>query len=69
MAAVTSDELEVEARAILREQIARSPWFCGSGDEERLERIEQEVDLWWHLMIREAATRLIDRAALSSHER
>ena len=65
MAAITNHDLEVEARAILRERIAQTPWFSGPEDERRQERIELEVELWWHLMVREAAERLVDRASSS----
>jgi hypothetical protein len=53
---------EAEARALLRGQIDRSPWFReGLSDDERQERIGLEVDAWWHLKVKEAARRLIDR--------
>ena len=32
-------------------------------EEERRERIQLEVDAWWHLKVEEAAHRLIARAA------
>jgi hypothetical protein len=61
---ISNDEVEAQARAILREQIDRSPWFReGLTDAERQERIQREVDAWWHLKVEEAAHRLIGRAA------
>ena len=64
MPTVSNDEVEAEARAILRDQIDRSPWFReGLTDVERQERIQREVEAWWHLKVEEAAHRLIDRAA------
>ena len=63
MATISNDEVEAEARSLLREQIGRSPWFReGLSDDERRERIRLEVDVWWHLKVEEAARRLIDRA-------
>lgn len=46
MATITNQYLEAEARAILRERIAQTPWFAGPEDERRQERIELKVDLW-----------------------
>jgi hypothetical protein len=61
---ISNDEVEAEARAILRHQIDHSPWFReGLTDAERQERIQREVDAWWHLKVEEAAHRLIDHAA------
>jgi hypothetical protein len=61
---ISADEVEAEARALLRDQIDRSPWFReGLSERERQERIQLEVDAWWHLKVEEAACRLIDRAA------
>ena len=63
MPTISNDEVEAEARALLREQIDRSPWYRGSlTDEERQSRIQLEVDAWWHLKVEEAARRLVDRA-------
>ena len=62
MPTIRNDEVEAEARAILRDQINRSPWFReGLSDDERQERIGLEVGAWWHLTVEEAACRLIDR--------
>ncbi len=64
MPTIRNDEVEAEARALLREQIDRSPWFReGLTDTERQKRISLEVDAWWHLKVEEAAQRLVDRAA------
>ena len=63
MPTISNDEVEVDARALLREQLMRSPWFReGLSDDERQKRIGLEVDAWWHLKVGEAARRLIDRA-------
>ena len=64
MLTIRNDEVEAEARALLREQIDRSPWFReGLSDAERQKRISLEVDAWWHLKVEEAAHRLIGRTA------
>ena len=57
----SSDAVEAEARRLLRDQIERSAWFPAMRKEERRAKIEQEVDAWWHLKVKEAATRLLDR--------
>ncbi len=63
MLTISTDEVEAEAWAILRDQITRSPWFReGLSEHERQERIRIDVDAWWHLKVEEAARRLIDRA-------
>ncbi len=63
MPTISNDEVEAEARALLREQIERSPWFREElSENERQERISLEVDAWWHLKVEKAAQRLIDRA-------
>ena len=55
------DAVEAEARRLLREQIERSSWFPGMQKEQRLAMIDQEVDAWWQLKLREAAKQLLDR--------
>ena len=53
----------VEARALLQDQIERSPWFReGMTEAQRQSRTQLEVDAWWHLKVEEAARRLIGRA-------
>jgi len=53
---MSADPIEVEARRLLRETITRLPWFRhGLSDRARAERIEREVDVWWHLKADEAA--------------
>ena len=63
MPTISNDEVEAEARAILRDQIDRSQWFReGLTEEERRQRIQLEVDAWWHLKVEEAARRLVAHA-------
>ncbi len=42
------EEIEAEARALLRDAIERSGWYPNLRGKERQERIEQDVDLHWH---------------------
>ena len=64
MATVSDEEVEVEARTMLRERIERTPWFQnGMTGKQRQAAIEREVDRTWHLFIFDAAQRLIDRVA------
>ena len=64
MATVSDAEVEIEARAMLRERIERTPWFQhGMTRKQRQAAIEREVDRTWHLFIFDAAQRLIDRVA------
>ncbi len=64
MPTISNDEVEAQARALLHDQIARSPWFRESmTEQQRQERIRLEVGAWWHLKVEEAARRLVDRAA------
>ncbi len=48
MPTISNDDVEAEARAILQDQIARSPWFREGMTEERerRERIRLEVDAY-----------------------
>jgi hypothetical protein len=58
------DEIEAEARAMLRELIERTPWFkIRMTWEQRREAIEREVDEHWHLYALDAPKRLGERAA------
>jgi tRNA(Ser,Leu) C12 N-acetylase TAN1 len=64
---IKDDEIEDEARAMLREQIERTPWFkVRMTKEQRRAAIEQEVDRNWHLLVPEVMKRLVDRAAQES---
>ena len=61
MAAIRDEEIEAEARAILREAIERSGWYRGLPEAERSKRIEEDVGRNWPLMLREARRRLEQR--------
>jgi hypothetical protein len=56
---IPDEEIEAEACAMLRESIERSGWYPKLQGEFRQARIEQDVDLHWHLMIDEARKRLL----------
>lgn len=61
MASIGPDQVEAEARALLKEAIERSGWYPILSPEERCKRIEQDVERYWHVMAQEAAQRLLDR--------
>jgi hypothetical protein len=58
MAKTLDDEIEAEARAMMREAIGRSGWYPNLREKEREILIVQDVDRHWHLMIEEARKRL-----------
>ena len=62
MAAATPEEIEAQARRLLRDQLEGSAWFRNGTTREPRKRIDQEVDAWWHLKIEEAADHLAERA-------
>ena len=63
MATNNDNDIEAEARWLLREQLTRSAWFRnGMTQQERRKRIELEVDAWWHLKAEEVAKQHIERA-------
>lgn len=57
MATIGNKDIEAEARVLLRKQIQDSAWYPNLRKKERLERIEQDVDRHWHLMIADAVKR------------
>jgi hypothetical protein len=64
LAILSDEEVEIEARAMLRERIERTPWFQhGMTRKQRQAAIEREVDRTWHLFLFDAAQRLVDRAS------
>ncbi len=65
MSDAPADEVEAEARRLLRELITRLPWYPGLSAAERAKRIEEDVDHWWQLKIVEAAERLAENAPLA----
>jgi hypothetical protein len=58
---LSDDEVEAEARLLLREMIERSGWYPELQGKWREERIGQDVERHWHLMISEARKRLEQR--------
>ena len=67
MASIGPDQVEAEARVLLKEAIERSGWYPVLSGAERNKRIEQDVERYWHLMAQEAARRLLDRFEGCSH--
>jgi hypothetical protein len=61
MASIGPDQVEAEARALLKEAIERSGWYPVLSPTERDKRIEQDVERYWHVMAQDAAQRLLDR--------
>jgi hypothetical protein len=62
LASISNDDVEFEARAILREMIERTAWFHhGMTREQRQAAMEEDVDRHWPLVARDAAKRLVDR--------
>jgi hypothetical protein len=59
---IPDEDIEAEARAILRETIQRSGWYPNLQGAKRDERIEQDVDLYWRLMWDDAVRRLERRS-------
>jgi hypothetical protein len=59
LATTGDDEVESEARAMLRERLERTSWFRdGLTAEQRQAAVEQEVEARWHLFIHDAIERL-----------
>ena len=62
MATIHNDEVELEARTMLRELIERTAWFHhGMTEDQRQAAIDQDVDRHWPLLASDAAKRLVDR--------
>jgi len=61
MASLGPVQIEAEARAILWRRIEHLGWFPGLSEEERAERIAQDVELYWPTMVHEAACSLLDK--------
>lgn len=58
MATLRDDDIEAEARALLRETIERSGWYQSLPKAEREKRIEQDVEQHWRLMVPDVMKRL-----------
>jgi hypothetical protein len=52
------EDIEAEARTMLREAIQHSGWYSYLPEEERNRRIEQDVEAHWPLMLADARKRL-----------
>jgi hypothetical protein len=61
MATTRDDEIEAEARALLRETIQSSRWYSSMPEEKRHHLIEGDVDRHWPVIIQEARKRLEQR--------
>ena len=58
MAEIPDDEVIALAKALLRQTILASGWYPSLRDADRQKRIDQDVDLHWPLMLRDARKRL-----------
>ncbi len=58
MAEISDDEIIALAKALLRQTILASGWYPSLRDADREKRIDQDVDLHWPLMLRDARKRL-----------
>ena len=58
MAEIPDDEVIALAKALLRQTILASGWYPSLRDAQRQKRIDQDVDLHWPLMLRDARKRL-----------
>ncbi len=58
MAEIDDDELVALAKALLRQTILASGWYPSLPEADREKRIDQDVDLHWPLMLRDARKRL-----------
>ena len=58
MTSATADQVEVEARRLLRERIERLPWYPRMKPHEREAAIKADVDRHWRVMQPEAVQSL-----------
>ncbi len=58
MTEFSDEEVIALAKAILRRTILASGWYPSLRDADRQRRIDQDVDLHWPLMLRDARKRL-----------
>ena len=61
MALIRDELIEAEARAIMRAAIEKSGWYPRLQGAVRQRRIDQDVDLNWHLMLPQVRERLEQR--------
>ena len=55
------EEIEAEARVILREMIERTGWYPALRKAEREKLIERDIEYHWHLVRAKAVRRLEQR--------
>ena len=60
-AEISDDEVIALAKALLRQTILASGWYPSLSDADRQKRIDQDVDLHWPLMLRDARKRLEEK--------
>ena len=62
MALIRDELIEAEARAMMRAAIEKSGWYPILQGAARQRRIDQDIDLHWHLMVSKARERLEQRS-------
>jgi hypothetical protein len=62
MTSISNQDIEAEARALLRKRIQESTWYPWMKKDERQKRIEEDVDRYWYIKVSEASQRLSDQA-------
>ncbi len=63
MPAISNQDIEAEARALLRKQLQESAWYPWMKEADRRKRIEEDVDQYWYVKVAEASQRLLDGVA------
>jgi chemotaxis regulatin CheY-phosphate phosphatase CheZ len=60
---IRDEDIEAEARAMVRDMIERAGWYPSLTKAAREHLIEQDIDRHWHLMVPDARKRLEQRSA------
>lgn len=58
MALIRDEQIEAQAREMMRATIERSGWYPSLQGAARQRRIDQDVDLHWYLMLPKLLERL-----------
>jgi len=69
MTSASADQVEVEARRLLRELIERLPWYPDMNPHAREEAIKADVDRYWRTMQPEAVQVLLTKHATEAPRR
>ncbi len=69
MTSTSADQIEAEARRLLRERIERLPWYPRMRPHEREAAIKADVDRYWRTMQPEAVQSVTARHATAAAKR